>query len=127
MKKLFITGLATLALLLGGVPASYAGNPNECTNTECTSAAKAKQSFECAGAATKNAAVNSYNTVKEGTVNVYDQAKEGTVNAYDKVKDGTVNAYDKVKDGTVNTYNKAKDGVVNLWDKTKAKIHNATK
>lgn len=137
MKKTILTAVAAVALLFGAYSNVMAEEPcnqqTECTTSQC----QAQQGFETIGEGAENAAVGSYNTVKEGTENAYqtvkegtenayDQTKEGTENAYETVKEGTVNAYETVKEGTVNTYEKAKEGTVNLWNKAKEKIHEAT-
>lgn len=125
MKKTLLTSLAAMALLLGGYASAFAAEP--CNETPCTtSACQAQQGFEKIGEGTENAAVGSYNVVKEGTINTYEKAKEGTVNAYEKTAEGVETGYNVVKEGTINTYEKAKEGTVNLWNEAKEKIHNAT-
>lgn len=119
MKKTFLTAMAAFALLVGAYCNVYAEEP-------CNSQCQAQTGFQKIGEGTKEAAVGSYNVVKEGTENAYEKTKEGTENAYEKTKEGTVNAYETVKEGTVNTYEKAKEGTVNLWNEAKEKIHNAT-
>lgn len=120
MKKTILTAMAAVALLMGGYASAFAEEP--CTTSQC----QAKEGFETIGEGAENAAVGSYNVVKEGTVNTYEKAKEGTVNAYEKAKEGTENAYETVKEGTVNAYEKTKEGTVNLWESAKEKIHEAT-
>lgn len=124
MKKTIMSAMATLAILLGGATSAFAQAPcepnNECTPAPCynectTPACQAQQGYETIGEGTKQAAVGSYNTVKEGAVNTYNKAVNGVENGYETVKEGTVN-----------TYNKAKNGVEGLWNKTKEAIHEAT-
>lgn len=109
MKKRFLTVMAAVALVMGGLVPAFAEEP--CNSNEC----QAKEGFETIGEGAKNAAEGSYETVKEGTVNTYEKAKNG-------VEEG----YNVVKEGTVNTYEKAKNGAENLWNKAKEKIHKAT-
>lgn len=126
MKKTVLTAMASVALLLGGYTGAFAETPcnnqNQCTTSQC----QAKEGFETVGEGAENAAVGSYNVVKEGTVNTYEKAKEGTENAYEKTANGVEKGYKVVKEGTENAYEKTKEGTVNLWNKTKEAIHNAT-
>lgn len=126
MKKTILTAMAAVALLLGGYTQAFAQEPcyteNECGAPAC----QAQEGFQTIGEGTQEAAVGSYNTVKEGATNFYEKAKEGTVNAYEATANGVETGYNAVKEGSVNTYEKAKEGTVNLWNEAKEKIHNAT-
>lgn len=126
MKKTILTAMAAFALLLGGYANAVAAEPCNNTNECTTSACQAQQGYETIGEGTKQAAVGSYNVVKEGTENIYEKTKEGSVKAYEKTANGVEKGYNVVKEGTVNTYEKAKEGTVNLWNEAKEKIHNAT-
>ena len=94
MKKTLISALAALAVLIGSVAPVYAAEP--CNNT-CQSAQQAQNGFQKIGDGVEQAAVGSYNTVKNGTVNTYKKAKKGTVKAYDKTKNGIEKGADAVK------------------------------
>lgn len=120
MKKTLLTAMAAIALLLGGNAAAFAEEP--CNTPAC----QACEGFETIGQGAENAAVGSYNVVKEGAVNTYNKAAEGVETGYEKTKEGVETGYNVVKEGTVNTYEKAKEGTVNLWNEAKEKIHNAT-
>lgn len=136
MKKTLLTALAACALLIGGYTQALAGEPCNNSQTCQTSACKAQQGFEKVGEGAEEAAVNSYETVKDGTEKAYNKVKDGTVSTYNKARKGTVKTYNKAKKGTVKTYNKVKDGTEKaykkakkdakgFWKKTKEEIHNA--
>lgn len=116
MKKTIISALAAIALLLGGFSPIYAAEP---CNKTCQAKEQAQNGFQKIGNGVEEAAVGSYNTVKNGTVDTYNKAAKGTKKTYKKAKKETVRAYNKSKEGVKKAYNKSKNAVVHQYDKTK--------